>query len=78
MAGQAGSAASRTESSVAQGRFTVALPKEVGDKLDVLGKSISDAVFVAAGVRVEISRPQVISSLVETALAVQAEQASEG
>lgn len=63
--------------SVAQGRFTVQLPAELGKTLDRIGATMSDAVFQVAGVRVEMSRPQVIASLVATAEAVQAEQASE-
>lgn len=69
--------AEQSSTSVAQSRFTVALPREVGDDIDKLGAKLSDAVFAASGLRIEISRPDVIKAIVKTALAVQTEDSAE-
>lgn len=53
----------------AQGRFTVALPKEVGPLVDRVGERIAKAVAKETGVTIELSRAQVVQSLVKSALA---------
>jgi hypothetical protein len=58
----------------AQGRFTVALPKEFGPLVDAVGKRIGEAVHAETGVTVDLSRAQIVQSLIRSALA-SAEQA---
>lgn len=72
-----GNTGATTATSTAQGRFTIQLPGDLGARLDAIGKTMSDSVFVAARVRVDISRPDVIKSLVATYEAVTAEAAAE-
>lgn len=74
---ESGSTGATATTSAAQGRFTVQLSSETGKELDTIGERMGEAVFKAAGVRVELSRPDVIRSLVATAKAVQAEQDAE-
>lgn len=55
--------------SEAQGRFTVALPKEFGPLVDTVGVRIGEAVAKETGVTVELSRAQIVQSLIRSALA---------
>ena len=59
--------------SVSKGRFTVAISADLAEKIDVVGKRLSDAVKSQTGVGVELSRAQVVQSLVQTAIAAQDE-----
>ena len=56
-------------SGVSRNRFVVSLPNDLGDKLDKAGAKIAAAVQKEAGISVELSRAQVIQSLVQSALA---------
>jgi hypothetical protein len=49
-------------------RFTVALPRETGEQIDKLAKRMADAMRQQFGVGVELSRAQVVQSLVNSAL----------
>lgn len=53
--------------SAAQGRFTVAIPKELGEIIDKIGKDITAAVAKATGVEFELTRAQVVQSLIKSA-----------
>lgn len=64
-------AAAKSESSNAQGRFVVSLPKEVGEQIDKLGAKIATAVTEQTGATVEITRAQVVQGLVKSALSQQ-------
>lgn len=55
--------------SEAQGRFTVALPKGFGPLVDAVGERIGKAVAEQTGVTVELSRAQIVQSLIRSALA---------
>lgn len=57
--------------SVSKGRFTVALSAELAEGIDNVGARLAKAVQDATGVSVELSRAQVVQSLVKTALAAQ-------
>lgn len=58
-----------TQTSTAQGRFTMSLQDNVGKQLDQIGERIADAVEQASGVRIVVTRPQVVESLVKGAQA---------
>lgn len=62
--------------SVAQGRFTVAIPAEVATQIDQVGHNLAEAVRKQTGVGVELSRAQIVTALVKSALAAQAEAAA--
>jgi metal-responsive CopG/Arc/MetJ family transcriptional regulator len=62
-------AATKTDtSSEAQGRFVVSLPKEVGARIDELIRQTADKLREEIGVGVEISRAQMVQTLVQDAL----------
>lgn len=67
MADQAKKGATDT-TSVAQTRFTVALPKDVGAQIDALSAKMAAQMQSQFGVGVELSRAQVVTSLVTSAL----------
>jgi hypothetical protein len=54
--------------SVAQGRFTVALPRDVGDQIDALAVKMAETMRQQYGIGVQLSRAQVVQSLVTSAL----------
>jgi len=60
--------ASTDTASEAQGRFTVALPKELGAQVDQIGQRIAAAVLAQTGTEVELSRAQIVQSLIKTAI----------
>lgn len=62
---------------VAQGRITVALPAEFGPVIDKLQATIGDQLFAVSGVRVELTRAQIVQSCITTAASVAADMASE-
>lgn len=64
-----GSKSSTQSSSTAQNRFVVSLPKEVGEQIDALSKRLADQMRQQHGIGVEMSRAQVVQSLVSSALA---------
>jgi hypothetical protein len=51
-----------------QTRFTVALPKEVGAQIDALATKMAEEMRKQFGVGVELSRGQVVTSVVQSAL----------
>lgn len=53
----------------AQGRFVVSLPKEVGAQIDKLIAKTAERLREEIGVGVEVTRPQMVQSLVQDALA---------
>jgi hypothetical protein len=63
------STASADESSDAQGRFAVGLPKDVGKQIDALSAKMAAAMQEQYGIGVELSRAQVVTSVVKSALA---------
>jgi hypothetical protein len=58
-----------TETTAAQGRFVVALPREVGDQIDAVATRMSTEMQKRFGVPVQMSRAQVVGALVTGALA---------
>ena len=60
--------ASTDTSSEARNRFVVSLPADIGEMIDTLGAKISDAMLTETGVAFEVSRAQVVQSLVRQAL----------
>lgn len=54
--------------SSAQARFTVALPKDVGAQIDQLATEMAEQMREQFGVGVELSRGQVVTSVVQSAL----------
>lgn len=64
---------------VAQARFVVSLPKELGDQIDVVSQNLAEMLRQQTGVAVELSRAKVIESLVISALRTmnEAQQVSE-
>jgi len=54
--------------SSASARFVVSLPKEVGIAIDDLSKKLSDQLRRTHGIGVELSRSQVVQSVVQSAL----------
>lgn len=67
-------AGSVTTTSAAQNRFTMSMVERVGADLDRLGARMSKAVADLHGVTIELSRPQVVESLVKAELARLAER----
>lgn len=60
---------SSTEStSATQTRFTVALPKDVGAQIDALAARMAESMRKQYGIGVELSRAQVVTSVVQSAL----------
>lgn len=55
--------------SATQTRFTVALPKDVGVQIDALAAKMAAAMQAQYGIGVELSRAQVVTSVVKSALA---------
>lgn len=53
---------------VAQARFVVSLPKDLGDQIDVVSQNLAEMLRQQTGVAVELSRAKVIESLVISAL----------
>lgn len=49
-------------------RFTVALPKDVGESIDKLAAKLSESMRQQHGIGVELSRAQVVTSVVTSAL----------
>jgi hypothetical protein len=58
-----------TEATAAQGRFVVALPREVGDQIDAVASRMAAEMQKRFGVPVQMSRAQVVGALVTGALA---------
>lgn len=52
----------------AQGRFVVSLPQDMGPQIDAIAVRIGKAVQEQTGVSVDLSRAQVVQSLVKSAL----------
>lgn len=64
----AGTADSKKDTtSNAQNRFVVSLPAEVGTMIDAVGARISASLESATGVAFELSRAQIVQSLVRQA-----------
>lgn len=61
-------AAKKGETSNAQGRFVVSLPKEVGEQIDNVGEKISAQLKESTGVAFELTRAQIVQALVRQAL----------
>lgn len=62
-------------------RFTVALPRDVGAQIDALAARMAESMREQYGIGVELSRAQVVTSVVQSALKtfedVDAEQATD-
>jgi len=52
----------------AQGKVVISLPKEVGLDIDTLGDTLAEAIEQQTGVRFELSRAQVVQSIVKQAI----------
>ncbi len=55
----------------AQGRFTVSIPAELAAAIDKLIENTAETLRQATGVAVELSRPQMVESLIKSALRAQ-------
>lgn len=51
--------------STAQARFTVQLPSEVRDDLELISQTVSEAVRATTGVGVELSMAQTVTALIK-------------
>lgn len=60
--------AEKTQTSNAQGRFVVSLPKDVGTQIDEVGKKITENLQKTTGVGFELTRAQIVQALVRQAL----------
>jgi hypothetical protein len=52
----------------AQGKVLVSLPRDTADDIDTLGMSIADALEKQAGIRVELSRAQIVQAITKQAV----------
>lgn len=65
---QARSTSVDSESTTQAARFTVALPKDVGKQIDKLAAKMSEQMRKQYGIGVELSRGQVVTAVVQSAL----------
>lgn len=63
-----GKAGSTTQTGNSRNRFIVSLPQEVGAQIDGLAARLADQMRKQHGIGVEMSRAQVVQSLVTSAL----------
>jgi hypothetical protein len=71
-------AATKDTATVAQGRFVVSLPKDVGEQIDIVAQNLAAAFERETGVAFELSRAQVVQALVRQALAGKDEPSENG